>query len=364
MKKYLFLFMLILAPFILPIYGQTTEAKAPTTISVNRLTYMPTHDLHMIEDRLYISGEDLAALTYGEYTKEDTQYCLKIQNKVISYSPETDAILLDGIHKKLSCPTHELSGVLYLPIDVLDLLSYPYILSDDKSTLQITPKLPYSTAQDDPSSHHLFKTKYSSFKEVLTPLIEEANVDGFIQKAKQEKSYITFMSAANKARCFEEINALLSSQTISNLENHVYIRQLDCSTATPTLSSFLHLNLKYKLTSDSLNLELGQTASQSKIFWSTYSPYQEDSIYLYLDLNKSLDSMIMRSIYDYYRKLYDFKDDIETSPIAFIQSGICDQMHYRVYFNEDKSNEYQVVIYKMTTGKANNYYVDLIKASK
>ena len=359
MKKSLYLFFTFLMCFIAPLYA--SEANKHPVIELNKLAYKPLHELQLMEDTFYISGEDLAMLTYGKYSSHEKESELVIQNKKIIYSSENNKIQIDGISKTLSHPTHLVQDVIYLPIEVLDYIEYPYNLSDNHMLLQIMPLLPYSTSTDDYTSHREFTTSSRNLTEILKPVMkEEAAAQELIDKCKQEASYISLTSTTYKTRCFEEIEALLNSSQYYKSEINVYLRQITNSNGTPTLSKFDKLPLHYKFTNNGLELKIGDKAYKSQLFWSTYSPYQND--FVAIDLNKSFDAMLMREIYNDYRNRYDLKDDIDTNPVVTIQMRRSDQMRYHVYFDDAQNpTPYQVIIYKMCTAQADNYYVDFVR---
>ena len=360
MKKSFYLFFIFVLVFIGSIYG--SEDTHVPIIELNQLTYKPLHELQLIEDTLYISGEDLAMLTYGNYSSHEKDWELVIQNKKIRYTSESNQIQIDGISKTLSHPTHLMQDVIYLPIEVLDTIKYPYTLSDNPKRLQIMPLLPYSTSTDNSNSHHKFTTPSRDLTEILKSVIkEEAASQALIDQCKLERCYISLTNTTYKTRCFEEMKALLNSSQYYKSEINVYFRELIHSNDAPALSKFDKLPLRYKLTSSGLELKIGDASYKTQVFWSTYSPYQDE--FVAIDLNKSFDAMLMREIYNTYRNRYDLKDDIDTSPIVTIQMGRSDQIRHKVYF-DDASNPtpYQVVIYKMSTGKADNYYVDFVRS--
>lgn len=360
MKKYFYLVFVLLICFVRPIYA-SEEDKQPTII-LNQLAYKPLHELQLMEDAFYISGEDLAMLTYGTYSSNEKSTELVIQNKRITYSPENNKIQIDGISKSLSHPTHLLQDVIYLPIEVLDSIQYPYTLSDNHMTLQIMSLLPYSTSIDDYTAHYTLTTSCRNLTEVLKPVVkEETTSQALIERCRKERSYISFINTTYKTRCFEQMNELLSTDQYRNSEVNVFLRQINHSDSTPTLSNFDKLPLSYKLSNNELELKLGTKNYQSPLFWSTYSPYQKD--FACIDINKSFDMMLMCMIYNDYRERYDLKDDIETAPVITIQMGRSDQMRHRVYFDYAQNpTEYQVIIYKMTNGHTINFYVDFVPA--
>ncbi|MBP3888050.1 MAG: hypothetical protein J6F30_10495, partial [Cellulosilyticum sp.] len=88
MKNYFYGCLLILLVFISPIYAEDTSYKQPM-LKLNQLTYKPLHTAKNLHDTIYLSGEDLAALTYGTYEVLEDEYVLTIQNQFIRYRKDS-----------------------------------------------------------------------------------------------------------------------------------------------------------------------------------------------------------------------------------------------------------------------------------
>ena len=355
MKNYISGILLAFICFITPIYAQDTTAPS---LTVNHLPYSPVHAAKLINDMLYLSGEDLAQMTYGTYEASTSGEILHIQNHSILYTSDTYAIKVDGIKKQLTHPTKTIDQTLYLPVSVLELIHYPYTLSSEQKSLDITTLLPYSTATDQPASHTLFPTSYKQFDEALSPAASQEVYSTLISQAQSHNQYISSMNTTYKTNCLAEIDEMIRSPLHSNLKTIVHFRQLDCHSGVPILSSFTTLPITYKVQESQLKLTIGTTPVKSPLFWATYNLSQTDPISI--DLNKSLDAMIMRSIYEYYRDLYDLKDDLHTSPIINIKMGRSNQISYLVYLDDATlQTQYELVIYRMTSAHTVQYYVDL-----
>ena len=359
MKNYIYGFLLIFIVLTHPTYAADTTCNEPS-IQLNQLTYSPIHTAQRLNDTLYLSGEDLASMTYGTYeVLENGEYLLTIQNHRILYTPNSRFIKLNNISKILTESTYTIDEITYLPVQVLDLIQYPYTLSEDATKLSITPLLPYSTATDSPDSHRLLSTNFKNFSEAFRSLLSEDETTKLITEAKQTKSYVSFMSTTYKNACFEAMAELGQSPSYQKRQTKVYLRQLNRHSKTPTLSGFTVLPVNYKMSQEGLNVKIGEQTYTSTFFWSTYNAINQEP--LYIDLNKSLDMMLMRTLYAYYREQYDLKDDLSTTPIVTIQMGRSDQMRYHTYLNHTTTPTHlQVVIYRMTTGTSIDYYIDLV----
>ena len=342
-----------------PIYAEVSSSQP--SITLNQLTYLPIHEPKVIENTLYLSNEDFVALTYGELETRDQDEILTIQNIKLTYTSESRTFKVNADTKVLETPVYTIDEITYLPITILDLMDYPYTISKDQLSLSIKSILPYSTSPDSPSSHQLFSTDYQSFTEILGSIISENEIKDLVHTAQSNQSYISLMSTTYKDDCLDLLKEMVHLDNANGLQVNVHFRQLDCTKSSPVVSNLISLPARYEISQHALALTIGKETYKNPFFWATYNPSQNDSISI--DLNKSLDIMVMRTLYAYYRDQHDLKDDLQTSPICIVQTGASDQLCYRVYLDNELSNiEYQVVLYKKSTANAIDYYVDFILA--
>lgn len=343
----LFLFICLICPL-----QATTLTPAIPTIKLNNLTYKPLHTPQVINDMLYVSAEDLAHMTYGTLTLTDDTYKLTIQGKNINFTDTSRTIKVDGILTLIQAHPLTTNQIIYLPISLLDRINYPYTLSNDASSLYIEPLLPYSLATDTAQSHKLLPTDYKTLEEVFNPLTSEVSSSDLIKDALIHNQYLSFISTRYK----NEALATMKKEISKDIQLKVHFRSLNSTTNTPTLSTFTTYPLQYTLDSNGLTLQFGDTQLTYTCFWSTYNPSTHTTT---IDLSKSLDVMIMRSLYEYYRAQYDLKDDLNLSPIIKVQMGRSDSISYKVYLDQpDATTEYEVIIYKESSANTINYYVD------
>lgn len=351
MKK-IFLSILCLCICLIYPLEATTLTQTVPTLELNNLTYLPIHPALMQNKVLYVSAEDLASLTYGTFTSTEADYLLTIQGKKISFTSGSRYIKVDGIIKLLPISTLTHNEVIYLPVSLLDTIDYPYSLSEDGTSLRIDPLLPYSLATDTAGSHKLLATHYKSLEEIFDPLTMDKSSSSLIQTAVKNNQYLSFISAAYKKDALEAMKKFIPNDKQIN----VHFRSLKTFSNSPTVSQFTTYPVQYTLDSEGLNLQLGDNKLTYSLFWSTYNPSTHSTD---IDLNKSLDMMIMRSLYEYYRAQYDLKDDLNLSPIMNIQMGRSDTLSYRVYLDEAHTSlEYEVLIYKQSFADTIHYYID------
>ena len=357
MKKIIYGVLLGLMCFILPVCAETTPDVSPT-LTLNHLTYVPKHKAQIINHMLYISDEDLADMTYGKLQTENSYKVLKIQNDQLTYSGNSRYIKLNGISKLLEYSTQTIADTTYLPVCVLDILKYNYTYEEAAGTFDLVPLSPYSSATDTYEQHKLLPTESKTLDEVLAPLMESYKASPLIKTAKAQNQYITFITTKYKSEALKAIRDLTLEQSKKGYQMTVHLRHLDHSGKLPKLSAFKTLPIHYEFSStNGLTLSLGDTTCANPFFWSAYNPNRRDGTDI--DLNKSLDAMIMRSIYTYYRDQYALKDDTHTDPITLIQMGRSDSIRYTVYIDQP-STQYDIIIYKTCTANTADYYVDFM----
>ena len=343
----LFLFICLICPL-----QATTLTQASPTIKLNNLTYKPLHSPQIINDMLYVSAEDLAHMTYGTLTSTEDTYTLRIQDKNINFTDASRNIKVNGILTLLKDGSLTTNQIIYLPISLLDCINYPYTLSNDASSVHIEPLLPYSLATDTAQGHTLLPTDYKMLEEVFNPLVSDASSSDLIKDALIRNQYLSFISTRYKNEALVAMKKSISKDT----QLTVHFRSLNSTGDTPILSTLTTYPLQYTLDSNGLALQLGDTKLTYTCFWSTYNPSTYTTT---IDLNKSLDVMIMRSLYEYYRDQYDLKDDLNLNPIIKVQMGRSDSIAYKVYLDQPNvTSEYEVIIYKESSAHTIDYYVD------
>lgn len=352
MKKILLTFFLFCFCLISPLRA-TPLTSTPLTLEVNHLTYLPKYTPKSYDDMLYISADDLALMTYGTLTPIEDHYKLVIQNQKIIFTTNSRYVEVNGTIHIISHTPVQTQDTIYIPLALLTVTQVPYTLSSEDLTLNIVPMLPYSTATDTYQSHQMLTTTYRTLSEIFNSLSESTDTSSLLKIALQSEQYLSIANITYK----KEALALMQKLLLNDKSIQVHFRNLDLSTGFPSISDFTVLPLTYKFNSDSLSLQLGDTPLTANCFWATYNPSTYATA---IDLNKSLDVMLMRSIYEYYRTLYPLKDDLHVLPVTIIQRGRSDAIHYPVYLEHlTEEIPYQVVVYKQCNAHTIDYYVDL-----
>lgn len=350
MRKRLLCILFLTLLMIIPVY-----AKAPYTIFLNGVNYTPTYSVEVIEDIPYLSLEDLTYLTYGNYDITQDTYTLYIHQHTIEFKPSSALIKINSKPVTLISKPLLQEDLIYLPINLLDSISYPYTLSTKDNSLTIESLAPYSRTTDTYNGHTLIATDYKNLTSALVPLISESEANSLLTYAVSHNQYISFATTTYKQALWQAVKTKLKDSK----PMEVVIRKMDFLTTTPEISSLEALPLTATMKDDKLNVTIGPHKTSSNSLQATFNP--SDST-VKIDADKSLDVMIMRTIYEYYRDHYDLKDDLHFSPITTIQMGRSDYTSYTVYSDHvlGKKVTYNVVIYKKINADRISYIVDFV----
>lgn len=352
MKKQLYLLCLLFAILALPLMIYATEAMP--TITLNNLNYKAEKNPLIIKDTLFLSGPDLAAMTYGTYKQSDKLATLTIQNHIFTYDLITGKSTHNGINYLPEARIQLIDqSIVYFPITLLDDCDYPYSYTNNH--LSLTACMPYSPATDQAKDHRTFQTTIKDYSELLTPLLNEEEAHKLVADAKKQHYYISFISLDHKKECFSSMKNLYYPIPTMN----VHFRQVEQAGSTPTLMQLDTYPISYRFDEDTLSLSFDKNKLSSPCFWAAYDPY---SLSTAIDINKSFDIMILRLLYEYYRDSLQLKDDVSLSPILKMTYARSDYMIYDVYMPSDSSHKhYQLILYKCTGANTIDYYIDLLK---
>lgn len=355
MKKLLISVFLIMACFMWPIFG-ATQSQPAIKLQLNHLRYVPTYQPTLQKDLLYLSIDDLCAMTYSHYTQDDQVVTLNFRSDQLIFNKQDLSCKKNGIHLQLSDkPYLNDNGVLYLPLTLLDKLKYPYTYDASSTTLSLEPLVPYSPATDTYDSHTYYKTTAHTLNEVLQDTLTKDEIATLIDDCKVSNSYFSFINVKDKKACLDFMKQQFH---VRQYQYDVYFRELRLTEDLPALGGFTHMPLSYNIVDDGINVTLGTTTTLMNCFWATYNPSLNSP---HIDTNKSLDVMLMRSIYESYRGTYGLKDDQNISPILKVVRDRSDYMHFEVYLHDTEQKPlFTVVIYKKATSQHISYYVDFI----
>jgi len=340
---------LLILFMIYPVYATT-----PFTIVLNGINYAPKYPVYEDNKMLYVSMDDFLSLTYGSVISDNKTYTLSIQNDTIKFTPN-ERIAYINTKLVILANMPSLKDQIYLPINLLDSIKYPYTLNKDLFCLTLVPIPPYSRTTDSYEDHVLTDTKIEYLSATLQSLVPEDKVLSLLATAKKDSSYISFIDNTDK----DNLLNLMRLDLLKAAPRQLKLREIDSLSSTTKVSSLKTLPLKIGIKDNNLTAEIGQGSVTYNCIWAAYKP---DDKTLKVDVSKSLDATLMRMLYEYYRDQYDLKDDLYFSPVTLIKNGRADSIVYTAYSDSmtGQKNIYDVIIYRTNEEKLITYTIDLI----
>jgi hypothetical protein len=333
-----------------PVYANTDY-----TITLNHMTYSPERPVFSKDHMVYLALNDLTSLTYSQVKPTGSAYSLTVQGHTLTFTPNERIASIDG---KTTILTHMpilLKEEVYLPIQLLEVIGYPYTLDADNQELNLSSLPPYARTSDVYKDHVFMDINSSTFLQELKSLVPESTALSLLTEAKRKNDYISFVDNANKETLFNRIH----SELIKSKPMRVVMRDIDLLSTSPKVSVLKQLPLTAKVTNNTLLTEIGENKITYNCVWAAYMPSDDP---LKIDISKSIDSTLMRILYEYYRNQYDLKDDMHFSPVVTIHTDRSDYISYTVYSDhiQDLQHQYEIVIYKTLETDYVTYFIDFI----
>ena len=348
MKHKLLAVILILLFAVYPIY-----AGSPFTVSLNGLTYTPKNSIFELKGTLYISADDFSALTNSQLTPEGKNHILTLRENTVKLTANDRITSINGKTQILVNMPLLIKGQIYLPVNILDYLKYPYTFDKASSRLVFNDLPPYSRIRDDYKDHQLMNTKIDNLSETFKSLMPEDQVSSLLQKIGKTDHYLSFIDNTDKITLLNHMR----SQLLGSKEMQVVMREVDLLSTTPQIYGFTTLPLKATAGDSDFTLKIGNTTIPYNCIWAAYKP--SDSA-LNMDVTKSLDATLMRVLYEYYRDKHDLKDDVHFSPIVTVYTNHPDYVAYTVYSDHlpNQHNIFDIKIFKVIEQNKINYFID------
>lgn len=332
--------------------------NAQPNIVLNGLTYAPTEAILLKDDMMYLSITDLAFLTFTKFTPlESGKYTLSLANTTLVASSGSKTIRVNNVDTQLSHAPFMQEDVFYLPLTLLDILNVPYTLNE--GTLSIAPLIPYSQNYDNPDTHTLLNTasNLETIPSYLSAFSSHEAIDSIIHASIADKSYLSFVDNQH----FPQGNVFFNEQSKRLPYNtiQVVMRKIDTHSPTPTISSLEIFPMSVTTYSSSWEIKIGTDKFTSQSFWATFLPSHS---LLQLDLNKSVDTTLMRMVYEYYRNKYNFKDDKFFVPFTQVTSTQTNTLTHDAYTHfEDKETDYTIKVHRIHPSGSIIFLVDVYK---
>lgn len=353
MKKHLFLFWTIFTLLMVPLYAHTAQ-----TISLNGFSYKPVHNVQTINQTTYISLDDILNLTYSSALI--TQNDLEINFNGLPLKSSINSRVINSNSGKyiLLKPILKINEVVYFPVEFFTAIGYPVTITD--TTLAFNSPVPYSTSTDRYVDH----TKIDAGDNVLTDLVCAASTTpeegaAFIKDAIKNNHYLVLPYKSPDKALLQSFNKEIKT----SLPMEVIVREGDFLNKVPSLAGLKTTPITLALKNDTLTLKLEETTLSPTCFEVAFNPSAYENV---IDSEKTVDAILMRLIYNYYRDYYHLKDDLNFSPVSTIEMKRSDIMHFKVYSDnviDSAPLHYEMTIAKQMHPDRISYVVDFKQLS-
>ena len=359
MKIKLFLISVIILLLSYPILG-----KSNFSVTLNNMNYDTKHPILLKGNEPYLSIYDLANLISSPLDVS-SGYTLLINNKPLRITPAQYDIRFGNATIRLNHMPFLKGNTLYVPISLLDTLEYPYVWSNN--ILALNSSIPYSQ-NTDPYESHIFVDALWNFNNIpkhVTNFSSTLFVNQMLEASMVSKDYLAFMDTTHKTDVYSLLSENLKSSPYNSIE--VAFRVLTHPNGVPSVSSYKVFPVNLEVTKDGLQVTVNNETITYSGIWATYIPsYSKTKI----DLNKTIDTTIMRVLYQYYRDTYGLKDDKFFSPLYTLSSSRTTTLTQKAYYTSTTHQgkdtithncEYELKLYRVhTTGKL-TFVVDILK---
>lgn len=336
MKKHLFLFWTVCILLLVPLYAHTAQ-----TISLNGFSYKPVHTVQTIDQTTYLSLDDILNLTYSSALVNEND--LELNFNGLSLKSSINSRVINSISGKyvLLKPILEINDIVYFPVEFFTVIDYPVTITD--THLAFNSPVPYSTSTDRYVDH----TKIDAVDTMLTDLVCAASTtpeegEACIKDAIKNNHYLVLPYKSPGKALLQSFHQQLKT----SLPMEVIVREGDFLNNSPSLTGLKTTPITLTLKNDTLTLKLEETTLSPTCFEVAFNPSAHENV---IDSEKTVDALLMRLIYNYYRDYYHLKDDLNFSPISTIEMKRSDTMHFNVY--SDNVIDSAPLHYEMTIAK-------------
>ncbi|MGL6175075.1 MAG: stalk domain-containing protein [Cellulosilyticaceae bacterium] len=353
----------ILIFFLVFLITNSILGLSTPSITLNGLHYESKYPIIVKDNTPFIAIETLGDLTTSPIETNNT-YTISLNGKLIKLSPLQPQITIGAKKETLPASPFWSQGTLYIPITLLDYINYPYTW--ENGTLSLLSPIPYSQNTDSPTDHIFLESipnlvKYPNY---INTMASQDFMSQSLTQTLESHSYLAFMDTTYKQEVYKRLKNKLLTSPYNNME--IALRTLNMGSEYPTLSPYTIKPFSISLldTSLSFNIE-GQSLGYDNI-WSTFLPSQSLTK---LDLDKTIDTTIMRVLYQYYRDSNNLKDDTFFSPLYMLTNNRTNTFNQKVYtsirttqdiVSTPLTHEYTVSIHRVhTTGKL-TYVIDIL----
>lgn len=337
MKNYIKLICILCLLLMTPVYANTQY-----TLKVNDISYQLSTPLIERNDTLYMDLNELANILFTHVTVDQETYVLNFQDKTYELKGNVKTVS-KGIEKYiLSTPPVAIDNKVYVPIELFEIILGKDNLDIAQGNIQITCPTLFSRNSDSPEEHTYILSPYNlnNLPKHIMALSTEDTITNAINTAITNKDYISFLDNSNQTKVTDYLRSRLTFSPYNNIQ--VSYRIINTHTYPNQITDTVTLPLKIDFYGSTIRLKLGEDQWTYPTIWSTYYPKRSLAD---MDLQKSVDTTIMRALYEYYRNKHDLRDDKYFSPFTISSSNRTNEMLHDAYSisyrNDDTLKEYE-----------------------
>jgi hypothetical protein len=351
MKNKFFVFLLTLL-FALPLYGVDSPR-----IVLNGIAYKEVHPLVEKNENLFVSKEDFMLLTYAKIESNQNQtYTIHLGSVRFTLSPHSTEVRIGRETFRLDTTLFIQEETLYIPLEVLDLVGISYQF--ENNVLSISDVIPYSQNIDRVSSHTFKEAELhlENLPSQLTIFSTEESLLKEIQTAKEDKNYLAFLDRTFQPEVHELLRQRLRTSPYNNIQVILRVPELF---EEHSISSFEVLPMTIDVFSKRLDVTIGDTLTPITSLWTTFYPHESMTS---VDITKTMDVTLMRTVYEYYRNKYHLRDDTFFSPFTMVTSDRTNTLIHDAYAIENGQEVgYTIRVHRVHPSGTLTFLVDLYR---
>ncbi len=326
-----------------------------TQLSVSGVNYEPVAQIYNTNVTDYISIQDFANITMGEYSSTgNNKYQVETSTDSITFTADANFITSNKSRVVLSNPTLLIEDILYIPLDIFETLGLGvqqneiidiYIQVPTTNILDIIDKKLFTFL---PSTH-----SFNNLPTYIDALMSDEEIEDAKQLAQSGEYFFSFIDNTIRQEVYNELANKINKSSYSNIE--IMYRQFE----NDTISSTIIENIDVDIQKDSLKFVIGESEFEYSNILATFDPSQDEEN---ISIEKTVDVTLMHAFYSFYRNTFLLKDDEYFSPIYLTQSGNVNSLSQKVYTIDDNTGEtitYVITVHRVRNVNSLQFIIDI-----
>ncbi|OON98567.1 MAG: hypothetical protein ATN35_04525 [Epulopiscium sp. Nele67-Bin004] len=344
-------FLLTCACFL---FGSTVFAN-DTQLSISGVSYEPVAQMYNNEVANYISIEDFANITMGEYSSASNgKYQVETLTDSITFTTGANFLTSNKTRVVFSNPVLLIDDMLYIPIDVFEALELGIQQND---IIDISLSIPTTHILDTLDSKLFTQlpstNSFNNLPTYIDGLVSNETIEETKKLAQSGDYYFSFVDNTNKQDIYNELNTKINRSSYGNIE--IIYREF----ANDSISSTITETVDIDIQDDSLHFSIGEHEFEYSNILATFAPSIDEKN---ISIEKTIDVTLMHAFYTFYRNTYRLKDDEYFSPIYLTESGNVNSFSQHVYTIDDATGEimdYTITVHRLRNVNNLQFIIDI-----